>query len=173
MLSEMASFNSPGEASQKEILNKVSGYTKETMEKMGDIVWMIKPASQEGLKERMHRFLHEMCNSRNINCTLNADELSQLKLDMHQRKGLYLVFKEAVNNAVKYSEANNIEVSIQENAQKINMIVKDDGKGFDPNSNGKGNGLENMKNRARELHGETKIQSAPGKGTIVSFSIPL
>lgn len=173
MLSEMATMKAGHDVSQKEILNKVSGYTKETMEKMGDIVWMIKPASQEGLKERMHRFLHEMCNSRNINCTLNTGELLQAKLDMHQRKGLYLVFKEAVNNAVKYSEAKNIEVSIKEQDQKISLEVKDDGKGFDTASNGKGNGLDNMKNRAKELQGETKVLSAPGKGTTVLFSMPV
>ena len=173
MLSEMASSNTSPDGSQKEILNKVSGYTKETMEKMGDIVWMIKPASREDLKERMHRFLHEMCNSRNINCTLNADQLSQSKLDMHQRKGLYLVFKEAVNNAVKYGEAKNIDVSIKESDRQISMTIKDDGQGFDIHLNGKGNGLDNMRNRAKELHGETKVQSAPGKGTVIFFEIPV
>lgn len=173
MLSEMASSNTSTDTSQKEILNKVSGYTKETMEKMGDIVWMIKPASQEGLKERMHRFLHEMCNSRSINCTLNADVLSQSKLDMHQRKGLYLVFKEAVNNAVKYSEAKNIDVSIKENDHRINMTIKDDGKGFENTSHSKGNGLDNMRNRAKELQGETKVQSAFGQGTTISFTMPV
>lgn len=173
MLSEMASGNPAHDATQKEILDKVSGYAKETMEKMGDIVWMIKPATREGLKERMHRFLHEMCNSRNITCTFVAGELSQLKLNMQQRKGLYLVFKEAVNNAVKYSEAKNIDVIIKENDDKINMTIKDDGKGFDAGLNGKGNGLDNMKNRAGELGGQTKIESASGQGTMVTMNIPL
>ena len=173
MLSEMASSNSLHDPSQKEILNKVSGYTKETMEKMGDIVWMIKPTSQEGLKERMHRFLHEMCNSRNINCSFESDRLSQLKLNMHQRKGLYLVFKEAVNNAAKYSEAKNIKVSINEINQKLNMVIKDDGKGFNAVATKNGNGIDNMQNRAKELGGETKIQSVPGNGTTVSFTMPV
>jgi two-component system sensor histidine kinase UhpB len=173
MLSEMATTNSSHDFSQKEILNKVSGYTKETMDKMGDIVWMIKPTSQEGVKERMHRFLHEMCNSRNINCTFDANGLSQSKLDMHQRKGLYLVFKEAVNNAVKYSTATNINVRINEDEQYLRMAIKDDGKGFDISMNRSGNGVGNMKNRAKELGGETTIDSVPGKGTTVYFRIPV
>ena len=53
------------------------------------------------------------------------------------------------------------------------MTIKDDGKGFDINLNGKGNGLDNMKNRAKELQGETKVQSDPGKGTIVYFRMPV
>jgi signal transduction histidine kinase len=173
MLSEMATANTVHDSPQKEILNKVSGYTKETMEKMGDIVWMIKPTSQEGLKERMHRFLHEMGNSRNIHCSFDADGLTQIKLDMHQRKGLYLVFKEAVNNAVKYSNAKNIAVSLNESDQKINMTISDDGIGFASDNRKNGNGIDNMKNRAEELGGQTKIESAPGKGTVVSMSVPV
>ena len=78
-----------------------------------------------------------------------------------------------MNNAVKYGEAKNIDVSIKESDRQISMTIKDDGQGFDIHSNGKGNGLDNMRNRAKELHGETKVQSAPGKGTVIFFEIPV
>ncbi|MCG7860231.1 ATP-binding protein, partial [Flavihumibacter sediminis] len=84
---------------------------------------------------------------------------------MEQRKNLYLIFKEAVNNAVKYSEASNLEIEIKRNGNKVVMEIRDDGKGFDQGTVGSsnrvslsGNGLNNMKNRARELNGEITIQ---------------
>ena len=175
MLSEMVVSKSPAEGQQKEILHKVSNYTRETMDKMGDIVWMIKPVENEGqgLKERMQRFLYEICNSRNMHSTLEASVLDKTKLSMQRRKGFYLVFKEAVNNAVKYSEATQVEVKVTEENRALQLLVKDNGKGFDRSRTGMGNGLENMENRAKELGGHLEIQSGIGKGTTVKLTVPV
>jgi signal transduction histidine kinase len=173
MLSEMA--HSQETTSQQEILHRVSSYTRETMEKMGDIVWMIKPSTDDdgGLRERMERFVFEMCNSRNIQCSFDALELDQLKLNMYQRKGIYLVFREAVNNAAKYSGAGNIQVLVKSSNSVAHIIIRDDGKGFDPVKTRKGNGLDNMLSRAKELGGHLVIESGIGSGTMISLNIPV
>ena len=92
--------------------SRMSGNAKETMDKMGDIVWMIKPGDTEAgsLKQRMERFAYEICSSKNIVASLQLDELEKIKLTMEQRKNIYLIFKEAINNAVKYSGTEKIEV---------------------------------------------------------------
>ncbi|RYF87100.1 MAG: tetratricopeptide repeat-containing sensor histidine kinase, partial [Chitinophagaceae bacterium] len=66
MLSQMANSNA-NETTQKDILQRMSSNAKETMDKMGDIVWMIKPGETEAgsLKQRMERFAHEICSSKN------------------------------------------------------------------------------------------------------------
>lgn len=173
MLSEMATTQHDN--AQKEILVKVSSYTKETMDKMGDIVWMIKPAEQEGisLKDRMQRFLYEMCESRGIRCVLEDEALDTVKLSMQGRKGLYLIFKEAVNNAVKYSNASVVEVTIKISGRELTLAIKDNGNGFDAGTAKKGNGLDNMYARAKELKGNMSIESAVGKGTLVHFTMPV
>ena len=173
MLSEMATAKQ--DAGQKEILHRVSSYTRETMDKMSDIVWMIKPSEKEGLslKERMERFLYEMCNSRQLNCSFEWEGPELSRLNMEQRKAIYLVFKEAVNNALKYAHPKSIAVKLRTDSRMVKLTVKDDGKGFDAATIKKGNGLENMKTRAEELGGQTVITSSESEGTQVSFSIPV
>lgn len=104
MLSQIAVSNV---GSQQEILKKVSNYARETIEKMSDIVWMIKPADEitANLIERMEKFLYGIGHGKGISTHFELSGLEDKKLSMEQRKALYLVFKEAVNNAVKHAEA--------------------------------------------------------------------
>lgn len=174
MLSEMAGASETTMSSQKEMLHKVTSYSKETMDKMGDIVWMIKQNTDDGkdLQERMQRFLYEMCSSKNISNRFDGELLQTLRLSTEQKKALYLIFKEAVNNALKYASPENIHVAISKKQNMVEMKVVDDGKGFDVASGKKGNGLANMQNRAKELGGKTAISSSEN-GTTVICTLPL
>lgn len=174
MLSQMATQQG-NETTHKDILQRMSGNAKETMDKMSDIVWMIKPGESEGasLKQRMERFSYEICSSKNIGVLLQLDELDKVKLTMEQRKNLYLIFKEALNNAVKYSAAGKIEVLVSIHNKQLDLCVKDLGKGFDSSLIKKGNGLDNMKHRAAELGASIEVASEPGKGTTISLRLPV
>lgn len=174
MLSQMATQQEGGTAN-KDILARMSGNAKETMDKMGDIVWMIKPGESEGasLKQRMERFAYEICSSKNIGATIELNELEKVKLTMEQRKNFYLIFKEAINNAVKYSGTEKADVIVTTQNKQVTLQVKDYGKGFDPETTGRGNGLDNMKNRAAELNGKLDISSEIGKGTTVQLIVLL
>lgn len=175
MLSQMATQKQGTDESQKNILEKVSTNARETMEKMGDIVWMIKPGENEaaGLKQRMERYAYETGSSKNIAMLLKLEEIEKIKLAMEQRKNIYLIFKEAVNNAVKYSGAERIEIQATLQDKELQLRIKDDGKGFEPLTTGRGNGLDNMQNRAKELQGRLSIDTAPGKGTDILLSVPV
>ncbi|WP_276482614.1 tetratricopeptide repeat-containing sensor histidine kinase [Paraflavitalea pollutisoli] len=176
MLSQVAALQNGQDAGQTAILEKVSTNARETMDRMGDIVWMIKPGEDEAtsLIQRMERFMYEICGAQNMTCTLDGTEvLHKLKLTMQQRKNFYLVFKEAINNAAKYSAASGIHATITLHDKQLGLQVRDDGKGFDTAAAGSGNGLDNMRNRARELKGELAINSQSGHGTEVHLLIPV
>ena len=175
MLSQIATQQPGGDTAHNDILARMSTNAKETMDKMGDIVWMIKPGESEGsgLKQRMERFTYEICSSKNIDTTLEMEVLEKVKLTMEQRKNLYLIFKEALNNAVKYSGTEKVEVKVTSQNKQLELLVKDYGKGFNPETTGRGNGLDNMKNRAKELNGHLEIITASGNGTTVQLTMPL
>jgi len=175
LLSQMAARHSDNGKQENEIWSRVSTNARETMEKMGDIVWMIKPGEAEGagLVERMKRFAYEMCSCRDIEYQFDAANLETAKLTMQQRKNIYLVFKEALNNAVKYSGAGKIIITAQTINGQLSVQVKDDGKGFDTLQKRQGNGLENMTNRASDLGGKLDIYSSGETGTSVQLSMPL
>ncbi len=89
---------------------------------------------------------------------------------------LYRLVQEAVNNILKHANAKNIFVSIENNATHINVLIEDDGGGFEINNKNKintGKGLSSMSQRAELSGGKCTIESNPGKGTKIDITIPL
>lgn len=156
------------------LLNKITENSKEMIGNMSDIVWAIKPSNDsfKNIEERMFNFATELCNAKEIELLMEPNsELENLKIPMEHRRDLYLIFKEAVNNAIKYAGCTNLIIRFDKKGNKLEMLINDNGKGFDSRSVKSGNGLGNMKRRA-ELHGwELAIKSAEGKGTEVSLKI--
>ena len=90
------------------------------------------------------------------------------------RRSLLMSIKETLNNAVKHSEATELHLQIQWQSQRLMVVVRDNGKGFDRNAVRSGrNGLANMAERLHELGGSCVIVSQPGEGCRVEFTIPL
>lgn len=100
----------------------------------------------------------------------------QERLSPDVQIALFRVLQEALSNAAKHASAQRIEVKLLFDgaAQAVGLSVKDDGKGFDPGAARVGHyGLLNMRERAMKLGGQLIIDSAPGKGTQVAFSMPM
>ncbi len=165
------------------VLSKINSSTSEMMEAMSDIVWAINTRNDrlDNLANRMRSFAVQMTESKNIQLhfTDNKD-LPAMPLDMEQRKNIYLIFKEAVNNAVKYSGCHNLSIDFANISQVLKMTIKDDGKGFaikEPSNEGNnrmgGNGIANMKQRAEQVKGTLFIESRPGEGTEIRLEVQL
>jgi len=174
MLSQMATKQGD-DVKHKDILQRMSSNAKETMDKMGDIVWMIKPGETEAgsLKQRMERFAFEICGAKSIQLTLELAELDKVKFTMEQRKNIWLIFKEAINNSVKYSDTGKIEIQADVQSKELQLTLKDHGKGFDNSMVKKGNGHNNMQHRAKDLHGSVQVISVVGEGTSVKLTVPV
>ncbi len=83
------------------------------------------------------------------------------------------VVKESVSNALRHSKARTIDVRVVCDGPRIRVNIADDGIGFDPNTERAGLGLRNLKGRVTTVGGEYDLDTAPGKGTVVSVSFPL
>jgi signal transduction histidine kinase len=90
---------------------------------------------------------------------------------MEARKNLYLIFKEATNNIIKYAETDSALFSISCSKRNLTMLIRDKGKGFNINDETQGNGLKNMKARASAIGAEFLLESEPGKGTTIQLLI--
>lgn len=96
------------------------------------------------------------------------------RLESKYEVALFRLIQEAVQNAVKHAEASEIKVKIEIKDNTTTMIVKDDGKGFDPSKKKeKSFGLLGMRERVDMLDGELNIDSSPGEGTIVTIHLPI
>ena len=85
-----------------------------------------------------------------------------------------MIFKEALNNALKYSGATRVELNAVLADDVLTICLRDNGKGFDPAAAHTGHGLQNMETRAKRLGGGIEVASAPGAGTTLTlrFKIP-
>ena len=121
----------------------------------------------------MKEFAAEILEPLNITYSFEGDaRLEQLKLDLNKRKNLYLVFKEAINNAAKYSCCTQVDIQLGFDEKIICLFVKDNGKGFNLEQTRAGNGLRNMHERARAIRAELEIDSSIGNGTAVHLKLP-
>ena len=173
IMNELAKAKSP-EASS--LLASIGESTVTIQENMSDIVWAIKSENDrfENVLQRMNQFASEILDAKNIELDFKSEtSLSPLRLTMEQRKNFYLFFKEVINNAVKYSNAKKVSVSIAQKDHCAEMNITDDGKGFDSTKIFNGNGMNTLKKRAAELSADFKITSNLNEGTAVQLKFKI
>jgi signal transduction histidine kinase len=155
------------------VLEKMGENSRSMVSSMSDIVWAINPGNDEGeqLVQRMESYARDICAVKNVPLTFSSgDRINHINLSLELKKNIYLIFKESLNNALKYAGAKHILVSIELTGNTIRLKIKDDGKGFDPKEVRKGNGLKNIHARAQEIGAALLLTSEPGKGTSVELN---
>jgi ligand-binding sensor domain-containing protein len=161
---------------QKFALDMIGESSRKVIEGMSDIVWSINPENDgfDKIILRMRSLSYNMMKAKKIDFTFRADEaLNQIKLPMEMRRNFYLIFKEAMNNLVKYSQATRASVSITHDNHEVTCIIRDDGIGFDVSAKYNGNGLNNIRKRANEIDARLNIESENGKGTNIELSMKI
>lgn len=157
----------------KNMVDDIGIRARAMINSMNDMVWTIKPENDNlyRLMQRMEEFSYPLAEAKEIELEFLMDpDLYDIRTDMLKRKNLYLIFKEAFNNAVKYSKADNIEVSFKfKQKRQLTMQIMDDGSGFVYETRMAGNGLGNMEKRAAEIKGKLKITTAIGAGTTINL----
>ena len=159
----------------KQMLSSISEISRESVDSMNDIVWTISPNRDSVLEmtRRMREFAEGLMVERAVRVSFNGPSDGQhLKLPMNTRRELLLIFKEAVNNAAKYSDCTKIDIEFRVDGFEFFLKIVDDGRGFDISRNSDGNGLSNMKNRAEKIGGTFSVLTGPGQGTRITINAP-
>ncbi len=159
-----------------EYLGKISDNSQRMMDAMDDIVWSIKPSndSMQKIAARMREFATNVLEAKEIELDFRVDEsVFDITLNMEARRDFFLVFKEAVNNAAKYSKATMVVIRVGLHNKRLILLVEDNGAGFDTEKADNGNGLGNMQKRADAMKGRLQFLSKPGEGTHVTLNIPV
>lgn len=95
-----------------------------------------------------------------------------LKIQEVIKINIYRIIQEALQNCCKYAYASNVTITFKDASNDLEVIIKDDGKGFDLTTNKKGIGLKNIKSRVSKLNGNCNFESEKDKGTIITIKIP-
>ncbi|MCF0054081.1 ATP-binding protein [Dyadobacter sp. LJ53] len=158
------------------VLEKIIANSKESVALMQDTVWTINPKNDNIYKlfDRMESFASGVLSSQDIGFDFKVEtDLGQVSFTMEQRKSVYLIFKEAINNIVKHAEASMVWVHVSRSKDTVHVGIEDNGKGFDMAAESTGNGLSNFKDRAKESGIQFFIESEKGKGTRLETHIAL
>jgi signal transduction histidine kinase len=164
-----------GAAEADDHLASIASVARESVTAMSDIVWAISP-DRDGLNDlasRMRSHAEEVFGANGTELTFRAASAArELRLSVDTRRDAYLIFKEALNNAVRHSGCSSVHVSLESDDRGLILSVTDDGAGFDVESEDRGNGLASMRSRAVRLGAKFDISSGLGKGTTVRLEVP-
>ncbi|MEJ1238395.1 two-component regulator propeller domain-containing protein [Chryseolinea sp. T2] len=184
--SEVAKNRAAKKQDTDEVLLKIGHASRELIDKMSDIVWSLNSNNEsfEKLQNRMLTFAAMILASRNILFDFTADEeLKRIQFTVEQRKNVFLIFKEALHNMVKYSDCKTAWITLSLDNNVLIMVIRDDGKGFDPSQSNTdpafaveslgGEGIKNMHARANDLNANLRILSKKNDGTTIYLTLPL
>jgi signal transduction histidine kinase/streptogramin lyase len=176
MISSMSAQGTRNGEKSAEKFQVISSASRQAMDLMSDIVWSIHPKHDrmEMMIVRMRQYTSEILEAAQIAFTLDLDESAKkVILPIEKRKDFYLIYKEAINNLAKHSRAKNANIKIHFHRDTLDLVIKDDGVGFDPDQNHSGNGVKNMKARASQIKASLTLDSQKGKGTTMKMQIPV
>jgi len=175
IISQLALKENHAEPSGK-YFQSISENSAKMMESMSDMVWSINPDndSLQKMLAKMKEFSAEILEPKNMSYQFLGEEtLNGAVLDVAKRKNIFLIFKESINNAAKYSEGSSVEILFSQVADDLLLTIRDNGKGFDCTKAQNGNGLKNMKARALEINAHLNLEAKEGQGTTLKLSLPL
>jgi PAS domain S-box-containing protein len=156
---------------------QVQEMAKEIDAEVDFLAWELRPAAIDelGLEVTLQNFIDEWSRLSNVDADFVAKRTSSRRLAAPAEINLYRIAQEALNNILKFAQASRVQVALADDDGWVELIVEDDGVGFDPPrqvDGPRGLGLIGMGERAAILQGELKIDSASGKGTVVCARVP-
>ncbi len=160
----------------KNELVKIGERSRTLMQAMNDIIWLVKPKNDSlmDLTSHLKEIFNDLFEAKNIRFKINTTpQVKSIRLKIEDKHHLYLLCKEALHNAIKYSEASEIVLRIQVINKHLTLTLTDNGKGFDWSQIRSGQGIKNMQLRAERLKGTLNIHSQKGNGTTITFRTKL
>jgi ligand-binding sensor domain-containing protein/anti-sigma regulatory factor (Ser/Thr protein kinase) len=139
------------------------------------IIWNINPKfdSLESLFTKINKESAELIEAQNIQYEFESNDLKDRNMSLDNKRNLYLMLKELINNALKHSQSTKISLKCSLSGNHLDLLFQDNGSGFDTAKESNRNGLKNLKKRADELNGHLQIHSEIGKGTQISLKFPI
>ncbi|HTI92421.1 MAG TPA: two-component regulator propeller domain-containing protein [Puia sp.] len=167
----------------KNVLHTIEKTAAETISEMGDLVWAVNPRNDNigSIIQRIESYAQPLCVAKNIGLHIHANpRLLSITPSMLIRKNVFLMLKELINNAIRHAECKNITLEIVLRQSILELNISDDGIGFDmavvsarrPASMS-GNGLPNIRRRAKEMKGEIIVHSERSNGTKIRIKLAI
>lgn len=165
------------ESSVQDTVALIGDTSRKVIARMREIVWSLH-SSQDSVGQfsiRVKETMYAMVEHQPIDTHINISEDDiDSQLPNEYRRHFFLVFKEILHNAVRHANAKNIYLDIFVSDECLNLVVRDDGVGFDAeNPKYSGNGFFNLRQRTASFQGTLSVDSKPGQGTTIRVACPV
>lgn len=160
---------------QQQVYDNIFNLVRDSASEVRDLSHSMVPqtAFRSGLTDAIKTFIDKI-DQRNIQVSFAADG-NMTNLDEHKMTMIYRVVCECIQNTLKHAHASQLDISLITDQDVMDIIVEDNGVGFDPDAPdyAEGLGMQHIHSRIAFLNGRMEINSRPGKGTAIAFCIPL
>jgi ligand-binding sensor domain-containing protein/signal transduction histidine kinase len=174
LLSELASGSDGEELAAS--TRKIAAASREITQSLDEIVWAVNPQHDTlvGLIEYLSQSADGFLEDTSLRLRLRGpDDVPAVTVPAEMRYHLFLAFREALNNVVKHAGATAVEIDLRVQPDRFEVVIADDGRGFDPPASNHGNGLSNLHQRLHAVGGRCEVRTRPEAGTTVRLTIPL
>lgn len=160
----------------QEIINKAGRHIDEIISSLRQISYNLLPNTlqRNGLSDALREFIRDIQSKHKVQIHLYL--LKEVKIDKEKEIHIFRMLQEMIYNALKHAHAQNLYIGIGEENGNLQVMVKDDGKGFDiekVKTESRGLGLKSLESRIEILNGQLSVESLPQKGTNYFFKAPL
>jgi signal transduction histidine kinase len=155
-----------------QVLHSIQNSSEEILSRLKDIVWFgDETRTNFDLVVAVSEYAYSMCESKGVRLIEKVDQNNPKEISVSHKYQLLLICKEAINNALKYSNCNNLTIEIRNiNNEHLNISVSDDGNGFETKMSKTGAGLKNMTFRAEKINAQLQINSVLNQGTTIQLT---
>ncbi|MFT6867770.1 MAG: two-component system NarL family sensor kinase [Cyclobacteriaceae bacterium] len=166
-----------GKTNPTEIFEASSQVLDQMYRELKSICFNLMPETliKQGIVAALREFSYRINRSGKIKVEIDTFGINERLPDL-QEISIYRITQEWVNNILKYSEADKINVNLTGDEQEITLLIEDNGNGFDKHKliSGSGNGWKNMNSRANLIKGELELDSTQGvNGNTLILNIPI
>jgi signal transduction histidine kinase len=174
LVSAMSQNNTSFPEKARADFDRISKMSRELVAALYETVWAVSPENDnvEALGSYLRQMVNKLCEQTSLRCRFHVTELpAEVQLSSQTRHNISMAVKEAVHNAIKHANASEISLHMAFTDGEVDILVQDNGAGFEPAAPADGNGLPNMRQRLANIGGQCIIESQPGKGTTVRIHL--
>jgi len=167
--------NAPGDGVFT-MLRSIGSKARELVAALDTIVWAVDPKdnSLQSVADYLCDFTDEYLSPAGIACRFDVPvALPPVVFEGRARHDLFLAVKETLNNIVRHAGATQVDFRITVTNGQLEIVIMDNGKGFDVTSSANGKGLQSLPVRLARIGGRHEVKSTPGKGTVVTIEVTL
>ncbi len=177
ILSEVAKTQLQHREAASAQLEKISYSSRELVDNLQDIIWVLNPKndSLDNLAAYIREYALKFFEATNVELQFEyPQQIPSVKLSEEQRRNIFMVIKETLNNSAKYANCTVITIKLYLQKNNLRMEIKDNGKGFDLSAvRHFANGISNMKLRMEQVSGSYEIKSCVNEGTVTCLAMHL